>query len=121
MNGTSDIQNRYGNSPSFGDVIKGLVRSGAKNLNVACVARLVSTVQEFDSDKGYGVYRVQPVTTDAKSDAYEIEAYAFKEPGDNKFFAVLFADLDFRAALDTDRPVEPENSNLHSRSFGIII
>lgn len=127
MSKEQELFSKSETSTSLIDIFKQNKQNTLQSVNVATLGFYTGTLKEYDEDKKYSVIEVIPFPLINGQTNYKIEGYylynketTFEE---NEIVLVIFTDTDFRQSLNSMTKVQrvDQNSNIHSKSFGIVI
>ncbi len=118
-----NMQERIGASDALVNLFNSAKEKFTKDFSTATLAQIVEVTKTFSD--GYGIAAVLPIPQWDSDGTNRLEGYFFS---DKTFTAgelvlLIFTDNDFRQIINAGHwsPRKVDNSNTHSKNFGVIL
>ena len=134
IDGINKNQEKVSEVQSWEDLFRLVMKKTKQDIRCSTLAFFDSIEQEYNEDLGYGIAKMKPFPLLENQDSYVIYAYFFKQNkngedfiegrvghSDQKIYAILFMDNNFKSNLKENEPIKTVDTTVHSVNFGIII
>lgn len=126
----TEQQKKLNDIQSWPDLFRFTIELAKRETHCGTLAYYKSMVQEFNSEKGYGIAMFSPFPITTDQEQYYINVYFFKEQtgidlvkpdNEKRIYCIMFMDYNFISSLNVGRVTSTKDTELHSLTYAILI